>query len=77
MTLGIQKIVGRVSDSACAPEGITRQTVAESEANVGLRCAYPTYAVEITERTLEDCLDALIDYRGKTPKKQILVFLWL
>ena len=45
-TLGTQKIVGQVSDSACAPEGITRQTVAESEANVELRYANPTYAAD-------------------------------
>jgi len=58
-----QHYVGRVSDS------VTRQAEAESETNVGLRSTNPTYASEITERTLEDCLDALIDYRGKTPEK--------
>ena len=37
--------------------------------NVGLRCANPTYAADWPTLSLDDCLDALIDYRGKTPEK--------
>ncbi|MGH8761120.1 MAG: restriction endonuclease subunit S, partial [Burkholderiales bacterium] len=40
-----------------------------ADANVGLRCANPTYGAEWTLAPLENCLDALIDYRGKTPDK--------
>ncbi|PPK70794.1 type I restriction enzyme S subunit [Methylobacter tundripaludum] len=37
--------------------------------DTGLRCANPTYAVDWPILPLEECLDALIDYRGKTPEK--------
>ena len=37
--------------------------------DVGLRCADPNYEGEWPVIPLEECLDALIDYRGKTPEK--------
>ncbi|WP_019864241.1 restriction endonuclease subunit S [Methylovulum miyakonense] len=58
MSLDKQKIVGRVSDC------VTRQAEAESEANVGLRFANPTYIDEFS--TLEE-VSEVVDSLHKTP----------
>jgi len=54
-----------------SPKEVTRQVLHGASAlggeDVGLRCANPTYEWPVLP--LEDCLDALIDYRGKTPVK--------
>lgn len=49
MSLGKDKTVGRASDSACAPEGITRQAESEFETSVGLCSANLTYGYNLPE----------------------------
>ena len=57
-----------------SPTGVTQQSVdaitdAVVDTAVGLRCANPSYGADWPTLPLEECLDALIDYRGKTPEK--------